>query len=66
MLWREKQRQDFVCGFKLGMSRVTFVDLLPSKWQDTKRRIHRELLDTRARFGSNLDDLAPYIVRRYL
>jgi len=64
VLWREKQRQDFVCGFKLGVSRVTFVDLLPTNWKSTKRRVHRELLDTRARFGSTIDDLAPYIVRR--
>ncbi len=26
VVWREKQRQDFVCGFKLGMSRVVWSD----------------------------------------
>ena len=64
VLWREKQRQDFVCGFKLGMSRVVWVDLVPANWEATRRRIHREYLDTTARFGSSIDDLAPYIVRR--
>ena len=27
-LWREKERQDFVCGFKLGMSRLTHHDVV--------------------------------------
>lgn len=64
VLWREKQRQDFVCSFKLGVSRVTFVDTLPANWRATQARVRRELLDTRARFGDSIDDLAPYIVRR--
>ena len=27
VLWDEKQRQDWVCGFKLGMSRIVWDDL---------------------------------------
>ena len=64
VLWQEKLRQDFICGFKLGVSRVTFVDTLPASSRATKARVRRELLDTRARFGDSIDDLAPYIVRR--
>jgi hypothetical protein len=64
VLWEEKRRQDFICGFKLGMSRLTFVDLLPRNWEQSQRRVLRELRDTRARFGSRIDDLAPYLVRR--
>lgn len=64
VLWREKRRQDWVCGFKLGMSRVTWADLQPDRWEATKRRVLREALDTNARFGTSIDDLAPYIIRR--
>jgi len=64
VLWREKQRQDWVCGFKLGMSRVTWAQLQPNQWEATKRRVLREALDTNARFGTSIDDLAPYIIRR--
>ena len=34
VVWREKQRQDWVCGFKLGMSRIVWADL----WGDARRR----------------------------
>ena len=64
VVWREKRRQDFVCGFKLGMSRVTWGDLMPDQWEATKRRVLREYDDTTARFGFNIDDLAPFVVRR--
>jgi hypothetical protein len=64
VLWREKQRQDWVCGFKLGMSRVTWAELQPDRWEATKRRVLRECLDTNARFGTSIEDLAPYIIRR--
>jgi hypothetical protein len=64
VLWREKRRQDWVCGFKLGMSRVTWSELQPDRWDATSRRVLREVLDTNARFGTSIDDLAPYVVRR--
>jgi len=63
VLWSEKQRQDWVCGFKLGMSRIVWDDL----WGDRRRlalaRLARECADTAARFGKSIDDLAPFIVR---
>lgn len=37
VLWQEKLRQDFICGFKLGVSRVTFVDTLPASWRQPRR-----------------------------
>lgn len=63
-LWREKTRQDFVCGFKLGMSRVTWAELQLDRWESTRLRVLREALDTNARFGTCIDDLAAYIIRR--
>ncbi|MCW2793853.1 MAG: hypothetical protein JWO76_2951 [Nocardioides sp.] len=64
VVWLEKQRQDFVCGFKLGMSRLVWADLMPARWDLTKQRVLGEYLDTCARFGTSVEDLAPYIVRR--
>lgn len=64
VLWEEKKRQDFVCGFKLGMSRAVWADLLPERREATKKRVLREYTDTCARFGTSIDDLEPYIVRR--
>ncbi len=62
-LWEEKKRQDFVTGFKLGMSRITYADLF-SQRDVAKRRLTREYDDTVARFGTSIADLAPYILRR--
>lgn len=63
-LWQEKQRQDWLCGFKLGMSRLTWVDVQPDRWVATQLRLLREITATNALFGTSIDDLAPYIVRR--
>jgi hypothetical protein len=64
VVWREKQRQDWLCGFKLGMSRLVWADVQPDRWAETQRRVLREILDTNARFGVSTDDLAPYVIRR--
>lgn len=64
VLWEEKQRQDFICGFKLGMSRIVYADLWGQARDQAKRRLMREYLDTQARFGDSIADLAPYIVRK--
>jgi hypothetical protein len=64
VLWMEKQRQDWLCGFKLGMSRLTWVDVQPDNWCQTQARLLREILATDALFGTSIDDLAPYRVRR--
>lgn len=63
-LWMEKRRQDWLCGFKLGMSRVTWVDVQPDRWSQTQARLLREIHATDALFGTSIDDLAPYRVRR--
>lgn len=64
VVWQEKQRQDFICGFKLGMSRVVWADLRPDVLARTRDRLRREILDTGARFGVSVHDLAPYRVTR--
>lgn len=64
VVWYEKQRQDWVCGFKLGMSRLVWDDLFGSRRELTARRLEREYLDTCARFGTSIDDLTAYRVRR--
>lgn len=63
VLWREKKRQDFICGFKLGMTRITYADLRSNR-AAARVRLAREFADTEARFGSSIDDLAPYLVHR--
>jgi hypothetical protein len=60
VLWEEKRRQDWLCGFKLGMSRLTWTDVQADVWQTTQSRLLRDILDTNARFGVSIDDLAPY------
>ena len=63
-LWEEKQRQDWLLGYQLGMSRVIWAEL----WGDRRRlaleRIAREHALTCARFGTSIDDLAHLIVHR--
>lgn len=63
VLMAEKRRQDFVTGFKLGMSRITTHDCRAGR-ATAERRALREYLDTCARFGSDRSDLAPYLVTR--
>ena len=61
ILWEEKKRQDFITGFKLGVSRVTAHDCGAGRLA-ALRRVAREYADTVARFGTDISDLAPYIV----
>lgn len=64
VLVEEKRRHDFLTGFKLGSSRLTYVDLFSGR-RAALARVAREYADTCARFGTNVDDLAPYrVVRR--
>jgi hypothetical protein len=60
----EKRRQDWVCGFHLGMSRVTWPELWGDRRRILKERLVREHAATTSRYGSDIDDLAPYIVHR--
>lgn len=62
VLWEEKKRQDWLCGFKLGMSRLTWSDVWPLGQRHVQERLLRELADTDARFGTDISDLAPYVV----
>lgn len=63
VLKREKERQDFISGFKLGVSRITAVDCRGGQVA-ARRRLLREFHDTCARFGTDIADLEPYRVRQ--
>ena len=63
VLVEEKQRHDFLTGFKLGGSRLTYVDLFSGR-RAALVRAAREFDDTCARFGTDVDDLTPYRVNR--
>jgi Transcriptional regulator, AbiEi antitoxin len=63
VLVEEKRRHDFLTGFKLGSSRLTYVDLFSGR-RAALDRASREYADTCARFGTDITDLAPYRVSR--
>lgn len=63
VLFEEKRRQDFITGFKLGMSRIVWDDLWGRRREEAKVRLLRELRDTQARFGTSISDLAAYRLR---
>ncbi|WP_242494667.1 hypothetical protein [Nocardioides zhouii] len=63
VLAEEKRRHDFLTGFKLGGSRITYVDLFAGR-RAALARAAREYADTCARFGTDTDDLTPYRVER--
>lgn len=68
VVWFEKKRQDWVCGFKLGMSRVTWDDAFTviiggHALEQVQARLTREYLDTCRRFGTDIADLAAYLPR---
>jgi hypothetical protein len=59
-LWAEKQRQDFVTGFKLGVSRIVWADFWGRRRDLARERLTREYLDTVRRFGTDISDLERY------
>lgn len=59
-LWDEKLRQDFVTGFKTGVSRLTWADFFGPQRPRALERCRREFLDTCARFGRDITDLAQF------
>jgi hypothetical protein len=61
VLAAEKARQDFVTGFKTGISRVTDADCGPGR-AAARIRLMREFTDTCRRFGTSIADLTPYVV----
>lgn len=64
VVWEEKKRQDWLCGFKLGMTRLTWDEVWPVGQVGTLERIERELSATERRVGTDIGDLAPYVVKR--
>lgn len=60
-LRREKARQDFIGGFKLGVSRITAYDCGAGR-SAALRRLHREYTDTCDRFGTSMEDLSPFVL----
>jgi hypothetical protein len=63
VLREEKKRQDWVCGFKLGMSRLVWEDYWGEARDAALTRLRREYLDTVRLYGTSIDDLAPFIIR---
>ncbi|QIK75501.1 type IV toxin-antitoxin system AbiEi family antitoxin domain-containing protein [Nocardioides piscis] len=63
-LWEEKIRQDFITGFKTGVSRIVWDDLWGAQREIAKRRLDREYADTVRRFGTDITDLAQFRPRR--
>ncbi|WGY03123.1 type IV toxin-antitoxin system AbiEi family antitoxin domain-containing protein [Nocardioides sp. QY071] len=59
-LWDEKLRQDFVTGFKTGVSRLTWNDFFGRGRTTALERCRREFLDTCSRFGTDVSDLAQF------
>jgi hypothetical protein len=64
VVWQEKQRQDWVTGFRLGMSRLVWADFWGRRRELAKERVAREYAATCAAYGTDISDLAPYIVAR--
>ena len=64
VVWEEKQRQDWLLGYHLGMSRLIWADLWGSRRRLAMERVAREYALTCARFGTSIDDLAHLVVRR--
>ena len=64
VVWEEKQRQDWVCGFRLGMSRLVWADYWGRARERAKERILREYAATTAAYGTDISDLSRFIVAR--
>ena len=64
VVWQEKQRQDWVTGLRLGMSRLVWADFWGRRRELAKERLAREYAATCAAYGTDISDLARYIVRR--
>jgi hypothetical protein len=63
-LWEEKRRQDFVTGFKTGMSRIVWDDFWGARRDQARARLDREYRDTVSRFGTDVTDLAAFRPRQ--
>lgn len=63
VIWREKQRQNWVCGFRLGMSRIVNADFWGPRRKEALAQLRREYLESCALYGTSIDDLAQYLPR---
>jgi hypothetical protein len=63
-VWEEKQRQDWLLGYQLGMSRLVWADFWGERRRAALIRLAREYALTCARFGTSIDDLNHLIVHR--
>jgi hypothetical protein len=64
VVWREKQREDWLRGYRLGMSRLVWADYWGPRREMAKARLLREYQATCAAYGTDISDLAHLIVRR--
>jgi hypothetical protein len=64
VVWEEKQRQDWLLGYRLGMSRLVWADFWGARRRTAMARVAREYALTCATFGTSIDDLAHLVVRR--
>jgi hypothetical protein len=65
IVWDEKVRQDWFCSYQLGMSRLVWADVMGPGTAAALVRLEREMAYTETRFGSDISDLAPYVVQRH-
>lgn len=68
VVWFEKKRQDWVCGFKLGMSRLTWDEAFTivrggPVLERVQSRLRREYLETCRLYGTDISDLASFLAR---
>lgn len=63
VLFQEKNREDWFRGHRLGMSRLIWTDVWGPGREAAKVWVRREYDATTALWGSDISDLAPYIIR---
>jgi len=63
ILFEEKNREDWFRGHMLGMSRLIWTDVWGPGREAAKEWIRREYDATTALWGSDITDLAPYLIR---
>ena len=64
VVWQEKQREDWLRGYRLGMSRLVWADYWGARRELAKERVRREYEATCAAYGTDISDLGHLIVRR--
>ncbi len=64
VVWEEKQREDWLRGYRLGMSRLVWADYWGMRREVAKERLRREYDATCAAYGTDISDLAHLTVAR--